>query len=160
MQVTGCCDNGSHTSFRRRGPAFRTFGTGGASMKTWLGLLLILSLALAVAPAFAEKPPKYDPSTEAVFKGTVTDVRDRQCPLSGGMGAHIMLKLSDGSSIEVHLASTKFIKTYELVFQVKDELEVTGSKVKFEGVDTIFAREVKRGGDTFVFRDKDGNPVW
>ncbi|HZQ69292.1 MAG TPA: hypothetical protein VFA68_12295 [Terriglobales bacterium] len=129
-------------------------------MKTWLGLLLILSLALAVAPAFAEKPPKYDPSTEAVFKGTVTDVRDRQCPLSGGMGAHIMLKLSDGSSIEVHLASTKFIKTYELVFQVKDELEVTGSKVKFEGVDTIFAREVKRGGDTFVFRDKDGNPVW
>jgi len=26
--------------------------------------------------------------------------------------------------------------------------------------DTIFAREVKRGNDTFVFRDKDGNPIW
>jgi hypothetical protein len=52
------------------------------------------------------------------------------------------------------------VKTYELVFNVGDKIEVTGSKVKFEGVDTIFAREVKRGNDSFVFRDKDGNPVW
>ncbi len=33
-------------------------------------------------------------------------------------------------------------------------------KVKFEGVDTIFAREVKRGNDMYMFRDKDGKPIW
>ena len=55
---------------------------------------------------------------------------------------------------------TKFVKSYELAFSKGDQLEVTGTKVKFEGVDTIFAREVKRGGDTFVFRDKDGKPIW
>jgi hypothetical protein len=49
---------------------------------------------------------------------------------------------------------------HDLTFSKGDELEVTGSKVKFEGVDTIFAREVKRDSDTFVFRDKDGNPIW
>jgi len=129
-------------------------------------ILLFAALATAIMPklAVAATPgagvPKYDPATEAVFKGAVEEVRDRQCPVSGGMGAHVVLKLENGSTIEVHLATTKFLKEFELVFAVGDELEVTGSKVMFEGVETIFAREVKRGNDVFVFRDKDGKPVW
>jgi len=136
-------------------------------MKTWSVIVLILALTAVTAPAFATQTtsaratvPKYNPATEAVFKGTVEEVRDRQCPVSGGMGSHVILKLEDGTTIEVHLASTKFVKEYELVFNKGDVLEVTGSKVQFEGVDTIFAREVKRGNDMFVFRDKDGKPVW
>src|SRR5207248_9471365 len=104
--------------------------------------------------------PKYDPTPEVTLKGTVDEVRDRECPVSGGMGSHIILRLSADKTIEVHLASTKFVKAYELVFAKGDNIEVTGSKVTFEGVETIFAREVKRGNDTFVFRDKDGKPVW
>lgn len=128
--------------------------------------ILILALAAAITSAFAARAaagagvPKYNPATEAVFKGTVEEVRDRQCPVSGGMGAHVILKQADGTTIEVHLAPSKFVKEYELVFNQGDQIEVTGSKVNFEGVDTIFAREVKRGNDVFVFRDKDGNPVW
>jgi hypothetical protein len=134
-------------------------------MKTCSVVFLILALTVALAPAFAAQKtapgvPKYDPTTEAVFKGTVQEVTDRQCPVSGGMGSHVLLKLADGSTIEVHLATTKFVKIYELVINKGDEIEVTGSKVKFEGVDTIFARQVKHGNDTYVFRDKDGNPVW
>ncbi len=136
-------------------------------MKIWLAVILIFALAVIVTPAFAapkaaSQPgsPKYDRSTEAVFKGTVEEVRDRQCPVSGGMGAHVILNVGGGKTIEVHLATTKFMKNYELVFNKGDQLEVTGSKVMFEGVETIFAREVKRGNDTFVFRDKDGSPVW
>jgi DNA/RNA endonuclease YhcR with UshA esterase domain len=137
-------------------------------MKSCMLLALILALVTIFAPSALPAPapqaaasvPRYDPATEAVFKGTVEEVRDRECPVSGGMGSHVILKLADGSTIEVHLASTRFVKTYELVFAKGDVLEVTGSKVKFEGVDTIFAREVKRGNDVFVFRDKDGKPVW
>ena len=134
-------------------------------MKTWSVMFLILALTVAMAPAVAAQKtapgvPKYDPTTEAVFKGTVQEVTDRQCPVSGGMGSHVLLQLGDGTTIEVHLATTKFLKTYELVFNKGDEIEVTGSKVKFEGVDTIFARQVKHGNDTYVFRDKDGRPVW
>jgi hypothetical protein len=136
-------------------------------MKTWMAVGLIFALAVVVTPALAAGKtdsqagvPKYNPATEATFKGTVEEVHDRQCPVSGGMGGHIVLKLSDGKTIEVHLATTKFMKNYDLVFNKGDEVEVTGSKVTFEGVETIFAREVKRGNDTFVFRDKDGNPVW
>jgi len=135
-------------------------------MKTWSSLILIVTFMLAVVPAVSARSgpgagvPKYNPATEAVFKGAVQEVRDRQCPVSGGMGSHVVLKLEDGSTIEVHLASKKFVDEYELVFAVGDELEVTGSKINFEGVDTIFAREVKRGNDVYVFRDKDGKPVW
>ncbi|MBV8049930.1 MAG: hypothetical protein JOZ80_02000 [Acidobacteriaceae bacterium] len=135
-------------------------------MKTWT-ILLLVAFAATLLPAFASPAPgtgpavpKYDRATEAVFKGTVQEVRDRQCPVSGGMGSHVVLKLEDGTTIEVHLATTKFVKEYELVFNIGDQLEVTGSKVTFEGVDTVFAREVKRGNDVYVFRDKDGKPVW
>jgi len=136
-------------------------------MKTWPAVVLILAWMAALTPSFASQAaaprasvPKYDAATEAVFKGTVQEVRDRQCPVSGGIGSHVILKLENGSTIEVHLASKKFVDEYELVFNVGDQLEVTGSKVVFEGVETIFAREVKRGNDVYVFRDKDGKPVW
>jgi DNA/RNA endonuclease YhcR with UshA esterase domain len=135
-------------------------------MKTWRLILMFFALLLAAAPIFAaQKPasgsvPKYDKAAEAVFKGTVDEVKDRQCPVSGGVGSHLILKLADGSTIEVHLALSKFVTQYDLVFHKGDVLEVTGVKVKFEGVDTIFARKVKRGEDEFLFRDNDGKPLW
>jgi hypothetical protein len=139
-------------------------------MKTSRIILLILTavaLVLTITPAAAglkSAPgvavPKYDRAAEATFKGTVEEVRDRQCPVSGGMGSHLILRLSTGNTIEVHLATTKFVRTYDLVFKKGDVVEVVGTKVQFEGVETIFAREVTRGGATFIFRDKNGTPIW
>jgi DNA/RNA endonuclease YhcR with UshA esterase domain len=130
----------------------------------WLAIIAVSATSLAVAaqqkPAAGEPVPKYDKSTEANFKGTVEEMKDRQCPVSGGMGSHLLLKQSDGTVIEVHLSLTKFVTQYELVFQKGDALEVTGVKVKFQGVDTIFARKIKRGDDEFLFRDNDGKPLW
>jgi hypothetical protein len=134
-------------------------------MKTWrIGCFLAI-VAMAATIAVAQKPanepvPKYDKSTEAVFKGTVDEVKDRQCPVSGGMGSHLILKLTDGSLLEVHLALMKFVTQYELVFHKGDAIEVTGVRVKFEGVETIFARKIKKGEDEYLFRDGDGKPLW
>ena len=139
-------------------------------MKTWRIMVLILAAAavvLIIAPVAAGQKsgtgvivPKYDPAAEATFKGTVQSVKDRECPMSGGLGSHLILKLSNGSTIEVHLASAKFVKAYDLVFKPGDVVSVVGVKVQFEGVETIFAREITRGTDTFIFRDQDGTPVW
>ena len=133
-------------------------------MKTWRILVLILAVMLATVSA-AQRPasepaPKYDKSVEALFKGTVDEVKDRECPVSGGMGSHLILKLAEGGPIEVHLALTKFVNRYELVFHKGDILEVTGVKLKFEGVDTIIARKIKRGQDEYLLRDNDGKPLW
>jgi len=130
-------------------------------------ILMVLALVLAsTSTAAVQKSepgvavPKYDPAAEATFTGTVDEVVDRQCPVSGGMGSHLILRLSPTKTIEVHLATTKFVKSYELVFSKNDVVTVVGVKIVFEGVETIFAREVTRGNDTFVFRDKDGKPIW
>ena len=139
-------------------------------MKSFRLIPLILAVAVSVLTISVsnavQKPdssvtvPKYEPAAEATFKGTVEEVRDHQCPVSGGMGSHLILRRANGSTIEVHLATTKFMKSYDLLFKKGDVVEVVGVKVQFEGVETILAREVTRGDETFVFRAKDGTPVW
>src|SRR5450755_3715467 len=124
---------------------------------------LVLTIALAAGAQKSEPSvgvPKYDPAAEAAFKGTVEEVKDRQCPMSGGLGSHLILRLSPNKTIEVHLATTKFVRNYDLVFNKGDVVTVIGTKLQFEGVDTIFAREVTRGTETFTFRAKDGTPIW
>ena len=136
-------------------------------MKTWPVALLVLAVGMLITPvSFAQKSdssaepvPKYDVSKEAKFKGVVDEVKDRTCPISGGMGSHLMVKI-DNQIYEVHIASTKFVKSYEVVFQKGDEVEITGMKTRFQDTDAILAREIKRGNDDFLFRDEKGKPIW
>jgi DNA/RNA endonuclease YhcR with UshA esterase domain len=135
-------------------------------MKTRPVLILALALGGATNPLFASQKseqnadvPKYDVSKEAKFKGTVDEVKDRECPISGGMGSHLMVKI-DNKVYEVHVAPTKTVKEYEIVFNKGDEIEITGIKTTFQGVDAILVREIKRGNDSFVFRDPKGKPIW
>ena len=124
--------------------------------------IIAMFLAILTVPAFAQtaKVPKYNPASETVFKGTVEQMRDRSCPVSGSMGSHIVLRMENNSLIEVHLATTEFTKMVEMNLRPGYRVEVTGFQTEFEGVPTIFARSVKHGMDEFMFRDKDGNPVW
>lgn len=126
-------------------------------------LVLVATSIATIAEAKAPQNkavPKYDKSAEAVFSGTVLEVRDRQCAVSGGVGSHLVMRLTDGKVMEVHLSSTHFVHQYELVFHIGETLEITGVEVNFEGVETIFARKIKRGTDEFLFRDDDGKPIW
>jgi len=59
--------------------------------------------------------------------------------MSGGLGSHLVMRLNDGKVMEIHLSSTRFVRQYNVVFRPGDTLEVTGVKVTFEGVATIFA---------------------
>lgn len=132
-------------------------------MRTWQAV--ILSFALTVIPPVAsaqkDKPevPKYKIAAEAKDKGTVDEVKDRDYPVSGTMGSHLLVKI-EGKVYEVHVAPTKFVKNYDVVFQKGDEVEITGIKTVFQGVDAILVREIKRGNDDFVFRDPEGKPIW
>jgi hypothetical protein len=125
-------------------------------------LIFVVGLALPILGQNNQKPtvPKYNSAAEAAYKGTVEDVRDRQCPISGGVGTHILMQLENGNTIEVHLATTEFTKMLEVNLRKGDPIGVTGWKTEFGGVQTIFAREVRYGNDTYIFRAKDGTPAW
>jgi DNA/RNA endonuclease YhcR with UshA esterase domain len=130
-------------------------------MSFWLTLC---SLPLLAGQQSESKPkddavPKYDVAAEKKFKVIVDEVKDRECPISHGLGSHLLVK-ADNKTYEVHVAPTKLVKDYEAVFQKGDELEITGIKTTFQGVDAILVREIKHGNDTFVFRDPQGKPIW
>lgn len=122
------------------------------------GILLFVTMAAwAQAPATA---PKYDPAAEVSIKGVVQEVKDFQCPVSGGMGAHLVVK-TDKGPVTVHLALSKFLSEYGFGFAKGDEVQIIGAKAKVGGdEDAILARQVERGNQTFTFRDKKGKPLW
>src|SRR5689334_6265811 len=100
---------------------------GETTMRAW-ALAVLVALLACVALAANQAPangsvPKYDKATEIKLNGSVVDVRDYNCPISGTMGAHLTLKVQDGSTIELHLAATKYVKSYEMVFNKGDEIE-------------------------------------
>ena len=135
-------------------------------MRAWQLVILMLALSFGgVSRSVAqnadqkEPVPKYDVANEKTIKGVVEEVKDRNCPISGTLGSHLMLR-ADGKIYEVHVAPTKLVKSYEVVFQKGDEVEIKGIKTTFQGTDAILAREIKRGNDDFVFRDPQGKPVW
>ncbi len=103
--------------------------------------------------------PKYDPTTEVKIKGVVTEAKDFECPVSGGMGAHLTLKAGE-KSVLVHIALSKFLKDYDMSFEKGQEIEVIGSKVMMDGEEVILARQIIRGQSTFTFRDEKGKPYW
>jgi hypothetical protein len=123
-------------------------------------ILLLLCLGLI---SWAEGPggaPKYNPANEVTLKGVVQEVKDFQCPVSGGMGAHLVVKAEKGP-VTVHLALSKFLSEYGFGFAKGDEVQIIGAKAKVgDDENAILARQVERGNQVFTFRSKDGKPLW
>ena len=92
-------------------------------MKAWPVIALMIALGFAGVPRSVaqtteqkEAAPKYDVANETKIKGVIDEVKDRNCPVSGTLGAHLMIK-AENKIYEVHVAPTKFVKSYEVVFQ-------------------------------------------
>ena len=132
-------------------------------LRRWRRVLLVAMTCALLAPSLlAQKAPKvkYDLATEVKFGGVIEDVKEFECPVSGTMGFHLVLRSGDQPQM-VHVAASKFIKEYEITFAKGDHIEGLGSKVTLPSGETaILAREIKRGQSTYTFRDKQGNPLW
>jgi hypothetical protein len=118
-------------------------------------LLLIMGVHFQKPPS-AQGAALYDPATETIVRGVVTDVSDFTCPVSEGeMGSHLMLQTSTGV-IQVHLAPARIMRGQKLSFARGDQLEVVGSRARMLGKNDLIAREIKRGNETLIFRDPQG----
>ena len=128
----------------------------------WLLLLLVAAFPLAVAadknPSAHEKYP-YDLAQQRIISGTVIDVQEYQCPVSGTVGTHITVK-RQGETIEVHMAPAKFLKQYEIVINKGDSVEIQGANVTVDGKPGLLAKVIADGVVTYAFRDANGKPLW
>jgi DNA/RNA endonuclease YhcR with UshA esterase domain len=129
-------------------------------------VLIPAVLLLVISPAFAQQAgrgrsaqaPRYDPSTEITLRGTIEEVK--QVSRSGAWaGTHLTLKTDQGA-FDVHVGPTAFLAENQMTFAKGDNIEVTGSKVKYEGADAVLAREVKKGDKTLTLRNAAGIPQW
>jgi len=128
------------------------------SVPIFHNLLKLAAITCLATSAFAQAPPKYDPATEATFKGVVEELK--LVPPSGGKPMAYLVVKSGSDAIQVFLCPKKFLDDMGVEFKVSDAIEVTGSKVKQDGADLTLAREVVKGGDTLTLRFKDGKPAW
>lgn len=123
------------------------------------GAVLLLAVAAASAPKQNAPAVKYDVSTETKIKGTVEEIKDFDCPVTGTVGRHIEVRTSEGL-IEVHLAPIAFMNDFGLVINKDDQVVITGSKIVLNGTPTILAREVESPNYKFTFRNEQGRPLW
>jgi hypothetical protein len=111
--------------------------------------------------------PVYDPSTVVTVKGTIQDVQEgmMQSGQMGDMsrmnhmGTHLVLK-ADDKTCTVLVGPASFVKEKNFAFTKGDQIEVTGSKVKYGGSDALVAREIKKGDKVLTLRDEKGTPEW
>jgi hypothetical protein len=101
----------------------------------------------------------YNPYTVETLSGEVTDI-DTFVP-SGGWyaGVHIVLGTGNGS-IKVHLGPQWYIDNQDLGLSVGDTIQVTGSRVLYEGEEIIIAQQIREGNETLMLRYANGFPYW
>jgi hypothetical protein len=102
----------------------------------------------------------YNPQTVETLTGDVVSVES--FPGRGGgrsYGVHLTLK-TDKETIPVHLGPSWYIDKQNIKIEPKDKVEVTGSRVSFEGKPTIIAAELKKGDKVLKLRDQAGIPMW
>jgi DNA/RNA endonuclease YhcR with UshA esterase domain len=131
-----------------------------------LGTLLLLTFAAAACSLLAQDktPPThesfiYNNSDQITVEGTIQEVKDYKCPVSGSVGSHIAVKNAT-ETIEVHLAPAAFLKDYEMTFHAGETVKIVGVKIQFEGKPALLAKTVRVGQATFTFRDNQGKPLW
>jgi hypothetical protein len=126
-------------------------------------LLKLAAIAFLASSLFSqaspkEAAPKYDPATEATFKGVVDELK--LVPPTGGKPEVYLVLKGAPDAPQVYLCPKHFLDEMGFEFKAGDAIQVTGSKVKQDGADLTLAREVVKGNDTLILRFKDGKPAW
>lgn len=136
------------------------------TLRSTLLTLMFAALAVLAAPAQTQKKdadehavPRYNLAQEVKVKGEVLEVKNYQCPVSGGMGAHLVLQTPEGP-LEVHLALTSFLTDYQITFAKGDKLEILGNKVTIHDMPAMLVRKIMKNQNEYSFRDAKGNPLW
>ncbi len=122
-----------------------------------LAVAVICVLLLTFGVSFrGTQSVKYNAATETKIAGVVQDVQDFACPVSDGeIGGHIRVVTQTGI-VRVHLAPARILRANQIRFAKGDQVEVIGSKVRYQGEEDIIAREITRGADLYVLRDASG----
>lgn len=126
-------------------------------------LALVIGLGTAIV-SYAQMPrgpkgaPMYNPATEITVKGTVEAV-NQMTGRPGWAGSHLQVK-TESETLDVHVGPSWFLSQNNFTFAKGDQIEVTGSKVKYANAGALLAREITKGDQKLTLRNEKGFPVW
>jgi hypothetical protein len=131
-----------------------------SAMKT-LALAVLLAVPMPVFGGGKDPgktAPAYDPAKVITTTVIVTEVREvpKGDPIEG---INFTVK-AKGETFNVYVAPAAFVKMFGVTFKKDQQLDITGSKMKFEGADLLLAREIHMGQIDLVLRDENGSPFW
>ena len=128
-------------------------------------LLVVATLALIVGTTYSQRRngqspgmPKYDASSEFALNGTLTKFESHVGRM-GWNGTHLVVSFG-AETLPVHVGPSNYLAQQGFSFVAGDQIEVTGSRIKFEGSDVLLAREIKKGGKVLTLRNAQGIPAW
>jgi hypothetical protein len=101
----------------------------------------------------------YDPQSVVTVAGTVVSITPS--PGKPGLPYLVYLTLQTGEGkITIFLGPSLYFDKLPVKIKVLDRIQVTGSKITWEGSSVILAAEVKKGDTVLKLRDSNGVPVW
>jgi hypothetical protein len=127
--------------------------------------LSLLSLVLAASSSGQEGLDKgtgpsglYNPDTVVIISGIVIA---KTQPSAKGLPQLVYLTLkTETGKITVFLGPDLYVEKLPVQIKILDKIQVTGSKIAWEGKPVILAAEIKRGDQILQLRHPNGVPVW
>jgi DNA/RNA endonuclease YhcR with UshA esterase domain len=118
--------------------------------------ILLLTFGVKLQAPTEQGAALYDVAAESSVKGVVRALEDFTCPVSESeMGRHLRLETTTGTVL-VHLAPSRVMRSQRFSFAPGDKIEILGSKLRLQGKESIIAREITRGNESFFVRDRGG----
>jgi hypothetical protein len=101
----------------------------------------------------------YDPQTVTTVSGVVVSLTPPQAEAGLPYLAYLTLRTETGK-IKVFLGPSLYVDKLPVKIKVLDKIQVTGSKITWEGKPVILAAEVKKGDQVLKLRETNGAPGW
>ena len=120
-----------------------------------LGCIVLVVLVLTPQ----RHPLAYNTAAEVTLQGTVQDIQEFYCPVSGETGTHLTIATASGN-VQVHIAPSRFLNTKKWEFSKGDKVEIIGAPILFQGRHALIARTIIRGADVVAVRQENGKPLW
>jgi hypothetical protein len=119
----------------------------------------LLALVLAT-PCWAQSGPSslYNPESVVTVSGIVIA---KTQPTAKGLPQLVYLNLkTEAGKITIFLGPDFYVDKLPIQVKILDKIQVTGSKISYEGQPVILAAEIKNGDQILKLREPNGAPVW
>jgi len=117
-------------------------------------------LCLAAGASLHGQQPSEEPTYRVDSEVTVTGTVAKVFTYTGQRGtsrSRATLTLSDGSTVDIHIGPTGFLREKQMELAIGDRVTATGSRT---GTGLVIVRQFTRGGRTLEMRNAAGRPLW